>query len=163
MSGVNILPRGTWASAVAHCVGLPHYGVADPGLRRLALGYMLSPTSWACVAGSMPTLGFADSPWATCCRHLRGLASLLLCGPRASRTRPGLHAVAHFVGLHRSCVAMLLRSDPGLRGLALGYMLSPTSWACVADSIRDPGLRGLALGYMLSPTSWASALMEFNS
>ena len=45
-------------------------------------------------------------------------------------------------------VVSILPMEPGL-------VLSPTSWACVADSMRDPGLRGLALGYMLSPTSWA--------
>jgi len=40
-----------------------------------------------------------------------------------SRTRRGLYAVAHFVGLRVS------RCVPTARGLAVGFVLSPTSWA----------------------------------
>ncbi|HSE38635.1 MAG TPA: hypothetical protein VLG74_15145, partial [Blastocatellia bacterium] len=38
---------------------------------------------------------------------------------------------------------------------ALGYTLSPTSWAYCRISHAHPGLRGLALGYTPSPTTWA--------
>src|SRR5258708_836900 len=88
--------------AVAHYVGSSFFSDADPGL--------------------------ADSPWATCCRPLRGLIVLLTCRPRAG-------------------------------GLALGYMLSPTTWAH-RSSHMPTRARGLSLGYMLSPTTWARCFLN---
>ena len=60
--------------------------------------------------------GLADSPWATCCRPLRGLAAL--------RKR----------NWSRSCV-------PRARGLALGYMLSPAARACSRHEARTKAPR----------------------
>src|SRR6185295_698952 len=55
--------------------------------------------------------------------HCVGLRSRTARLPRAARTCPGLHADAHCVrwvpGRH---------AYSGLRGLALGYTLSPTPW-----------------------------------
>lgn len=39
--------------------------------------------------------------------------------------------------------------------------LSPTAWATIRQS-ADPGLRGLALGYTLSPTAWAETFDDSN-
>jgi len=135
--------------ALARCAGLRRRCVAYPGL--------------------------ADSPWATCCRPLRGLAVPTCCIPRArglalgymlspaarargadvlrtqgSRTRPGLHAVARCAGSRRRCVAY-----PGL---------ADSPWATCCRPLRGlatpmcciPRARGLVLGYMLSPAAWAS-------
>ena len=48
-----------------------------PGLRGLALGYMLSPTAWARIDARTFTQGSADLPWATRFRPLRALGSML--------------------------------------------------------------------------------------
>jgi len=86
------------------------------------------------------------------CRALRGLRTVLLGRrPRAAWTCPGPHAVARcagselFVGPQtqgcadlpwatrcrplRGLRTVLLAADPGLRGLALGYTLSPAARA----------------------------------
>src|SRR6185436_11552281 len=120
--------------------------------------------------------GLADSPWATCCRPLRGLVLLRLLRTQGSRTRPGLHAVARYAGSCSSAYCV-----PRARGLAQGYMLSPATRARAPPLTAYPGLadspwavaryagscssaycvpraRGLALGYMLSPATRARAL-----
>jgi len=61
----------------------------SPRARGLALGYMLSPA----YAGLSPLTqcnpGLADSPWAICCRPLRGLPAVPSLWMRADQLRPG--------------------------------------------------------------------------
>src|SRR4029079_7094769 len=100
----------------------------DPGLRGLALGYMLSPTSWACVAAALrccrvATQGFADSPWATCCRPLRGLASLLRCD--VLRCDPG-HADSPWA----TCCRPLRGLASPTRFVTQGFADSPWAPCC---------------------------------
>ena len=103
----------------------------------------------------------------------RCAALRVIAHPQGSRTRPGLYAVAHFVGLRVVAVRTkgsrtrrgfmlspaaqacgLSRCVPTARGLAVGFMLSPTSWA-FGLSRCVPTAREIAVGFMLSPTSWA--------
>jgi len=82
----------------------------DPGLRGLALGYMLPPATRVREVNrkraprATPAQGCADLPWATCFRPLRGFGRLIanvhraLHRPRAARTCPGLHASARYAG-----------------------------------------------------------------
>ena len=65
------------------------------------------------------------------------------------------HSAAHYV-----CSRSSFRVTPGLRGLALGYTLLPTSWVHGHHPRVTPGLRGLALGYTLLPTSWANTQLK---
>src|SRR6185295_6194511 len=65
-----------WATCFRPLRGLARPELAAPGLRGLALGYMLSPAARACAALSLLSQGCADLPWATCFRPLRGLAEL---------------------------------------------------------------------------------------
>src|SRR4029079_11746477 len=67
-----------WATCCRPLRGLVTSLRMDPGLRGLALGYMLSPASRAGDVVAYWTQGFAGSPWATCCRPLRGLVTLLM-------------------------------------------------------------------------------------
>src|SRR4029078_13191407 len=145
-----------------------------PGLRGLALGYTLPPTAWACDVAVCVPRASRTRPGLHAAAHCVGLRRscvevLVVRRTRASRTRPGLHAAAHCVGLRRCglrtqgfadspwatrCrplrgLATLRFAYPGLRGLALGYTLPPTAWACLASRFAYPGLRRPALGYPL--------------
>ena len=158
----------------------------DPGLRGLALGYMLPPATrvgevnrerapratptqgcadlpWATcfrplrglgrliakrAPRATPTQGCADLPWATCFRPLRGLGRLIANAhrarhrPRAARTCPGLHASARYAGLGGQSQTRTARNtDPGLRGLALGYTLPPATRVAISTGLPAARVR----------------------
>ena len=108
-------------TSVARFAGLPTRRAALPRAMR----YTLSPASRACQPPRRATQSYADLPWATRFRPLRGLASR-----RAPLTQ-------------------------GCAELALRYTLSPASRACQPPRRANPGPRRLALGYTLSHTAWA--------
>ena len=47
MGGRSLVHRYSRFASVTHYVGFAIIALADPGLRGLALGYALSPTTWA--------------------------------------------------------------------------------------------------------------------
>ena len=137
--------RGSLCSAATQgCADLPWATRGRPRVRRLAFCSAAYP-------------GLRGLPWAHAVA--RAYAGFALLGglPRAARTCPGLHAVARaYAGSH------LLGGLPGLRGLALGYTLSPRVRGSHC-SAAYPGLRGLALGNTLSPASTRARTLRARS
>ena len=78
--------------------------------------WTFQPTQWARACSP----GRVREPWVkrACDNEAHAVG-----GRSGARCSIGEASVAHHVGLPAN------RANPGLRGLALGYMLSPTAWA----------------------------------